>query len=1249
MSSDLILSLKIKAEAAQARDALRALLRQVRESGRAATDAEREAIRAARERVRETQAVARAHKDMETLGVRSTRTIRNEMKRVEDALGRLRRSSATTGTDMARATDAAKRKMAELKTELAGVKEQSSGLGDKFREIWGGLVAGAAAVGILGKAAKEAIAFESALIDLQRAANTDKRETQELGRELKKLGQELGIAAGEMVKMATAAAKAGIAKDDLLEFTRITALAAMNFDMIPEEAGDALAKLKNILQISVGDMEAFVATINELADNAAASERDVIEALKGGGGSAKLFGLDPKQAAALATGFLNVGASAQQAGTAMRTLLGRIRPAISDTGDAGRALRGIVGDTREFAQVLSGDANAALNLFLRGLSQLSRADQAKALRDIFQEGLDTDNIAKLVGNLQEYEQIAARAGKSDDELIAGLRDLTNLKLESTESELNKLGVAARNAGESLGRLFLPFIRATAVALVYLADAVQVLVDTFPGLSRIGVLAVLFLAFAKPVRLLLGLLGKLGLSAGALTGGVRSLLGIGGRLVAGFRQIVVVGRSVWIMLGSGLRVMAAVRYGLVGLRVAIGGLLGPIGWIITGLTLLWDAWNLFAGDDNDAEKAIEARKKAFQDLAQALKNIGESTRQAQDQIGVALENASAPIKTLAENYKLAAKDIKDALDAKLKAISDNAKEQQRIAEGAGLSERDLVQAQARVVIDAEQEKVEAIRIAGQQMELAWEQTYGRALALAEAAGLKNAQLDKEATDAKIANYKMQEDAYKATIDALVAEEKRHLDAVRNAEEQRYLLKLNTEGRIRALRQRAMSSEEAYADRNKQYEEKMAKAREELAKGNADRARKYADDAMRIAERNAQEVTRTVEEGGKKTQETVVSLQQATEKASGQMEAAAQLAGQAWEQTGKDAEGLAAQVREKADDATASLDKVIAKLDEIKAKQQEGLKLKLETDTTAADTSIENLKKVVEAQRWVAKVEANIDTAKTTLEAWKKDPDNTELALSARVDQTILDTSIANLRAAMAAADLQAPAELDTTPAHAAFDELVKTLNETKTTSSHDVKDNAAAVQKKIDKLKDPTTSKHTIHVYRVEHGGKGGAKDGGTEPAPQKRSSGGWVQAFASGGRAWRRMVGHISGPGTGTSDSIRALLSNGEFVLRARASGIASRVLPGFLERLNAVSTRADLRGLLSAVVNASLPPVPRFAAGGYAVPAAMPTSSESLTVTFRAGDMEAPVRVTDPDSRQMLKDVVRELGRLGLIAGRSA
>lgn len=71
--------------------------------------------------------------------------------------------------------------------------------------------------------------------------------------------------------------------------------------------------------------------------------------------------------------------------------------------------------------------------------------------------------------------------------------------------------------------------------------------------------------------------------------------------------------------------------------------------------------------------------------------------------------------------------------------------------------------------------------------------------------------------------------------------------------------------------------------------------------------------------------------------------------------------------------------------------------------------------------------------------------------------------------------------------------------------------------------------------------------------------------------------------------GYVSGPGTGTSDSIRAWLSNGEFVINARA---VRRLGLDLLRRLN--SGRVRSRDF----------PIPRFAMGGLVGPSTLPIPS---------------------------------------------
>lgn len=155
----------------------------------------------------------------------------------------------------------------------------------------------------------------------------------------------------------------------------------------------------------------------------------------------------------------------------------------------------------------------------------------------------------------------------------------------------------------------------------------------------------------------------------------------------------------------------------------------------------------------------------------------------------------------------------------------------------------------------------------------------------------------------------------------------------------------------------------------------------------------------------------------------------------------------------------------------------------------------------------------------------------------------------------------------------------------------------------------AIQKELAAIKDKTV---TVTVrYRKE----GAMADGGP------------VQAFANGGQAWRRFVGRVSGPGTGTSDSIFARLSNGEFVIKA---SMVKKWGAGFFSALN----------------NGFMPPMPKYATGG---PVNVPVTGGSLgsmNVNFRVGDMEIPVQVTGPNAKQQVRTLVKQLNREKLVAG---
>lgn len=1207
MSNDPGIAIKVQADANAARQTLRELVQSIKQSGREVSEQDRAAIRSAADRVKATRQVVKAHEDMGVVGVRSSRDIKAEIDRINAAMARLAKSSGTTGADLARAGQKAKERIAELNQELSATPSAI----DKLKEVAGALAALAGMAVSFVVATKKAMEFEDALIDLRRAANLTKKEADDMAGPFKALAVELGLSASSVVGLATAAAKTGIAKKDLLDFARVASIAAMNFDMIPEEAGKSLALLKNVLKISVKDMEAYVATINVLADNAATNEAAIIETLMRGGSSGIQMGLTNKETAALATTILSLGASSEQAGTAIRTLSSRIRIAAGDSGKMGKALARVVGDTKKFQQALAVDAKGALLSFLTALKQMPNAERLNALVDIFGQGMDTENISKLADGVDILNKSFELAATSNEELITSLSQLTELKLGSTRSEVNKMSQAFDNATSAIGKLFLPAVRLTAIALQAVAQTVEKLVEIFPVFSRLAILGVSVAVAWGPLKLLFSTLAAVGLRIGSV-----------------FTYLWTASRTLVVGL-TGLRVAS------IGVRAAFAGMLGPIGLVITAATLLYDAWQWF-GKDSTTE-GINKQAEMLDRVSETVNGVALAHEQARDVINGAVGDSTEQIKQLASNYKLASEDIKKTLADQITTITDGAKRAMEVVDSSTMSEQQKILETFRISSQAEADKVKVIEEAGRKMERAWEQTYAKSIALAQQAGIKVEDLDRDALDAKIAIYDLQEQALKRVLEAQLAEEQKYHQKAVALEEQRYLLRLSVEDRIRALKQKTMSEAQAYADRSAQIEEKIKLASSSAAAGNLEQTKRFAEEAMSMAERNAREVVENIQVNGEKATRVVVSEAQATQAAMDQLTRAHQVLDGAIQKTGSQYEAISQKSGGFADETQKKIDENKKGLDALQSKAAEGINTQINADATAAEGEVERLKQLAAASDAEVKLKASLTEATAAIEAWKQNPNHTELAVRALIKTEQLDADIVALQQKMADANLPVPAELKTEGIDEAVAEIEESLGGIETTSEHEVDDNVPAVKKEIDSLDGRNTSSvHTIYVQRVSTGGGDGYRGGGL------------IQAFASGGRAWKRIMGKIRGAGTGTSDSIRALVSNGEYILREKATSLLYRMFPGLLDRVNLASSPRALAEALSSALHGFAPPQIAMATGGLAKAPAMSGTSigESMLVTFRAGDVESRVKIQDPASQMSMKAFAAELSRIKLVAG---
>ncbi|MCI6989287.1 MAG: phage tail tape measure protein, partial [Campylobacter sp.] len=138
---------------------------------------------------------------------------------------------------------------------------------------------------------KVAMDFESSMADVRKVVDFNSQdELNKFGAEIKKLSRTIPLSINELATITAAGGQMGIAKENLLDFTRIASTMATAFDMSADEAGDSMGKLMNIFNTDIKGVTKLGDAINHLSDNSAAKAGEVVEVLKRIGGASQTVG-----------------------------------------------------------------------------------------------------------------------------------------------------------------------------------------------------------------------------------------------------------------------------------------------------------------------------------------------------------------------------------------------------------------------------------------------------------------------------------------------------------------------------------------------------------------------------------------------------------------------------------------------------------------------------------------------------------------------------------------------------------------------------------------------------------------------------------------------------------------------------------------------------------------------------------------------------------------------------------------------
>ncbi|KXA71051.1 phage tail protein [Bordetella hinzii] len=303
--------------------------------------------------------------------------------------------------------DRVQAKQAKLNEYLKAKNEMGEWAGSARTSFIGAGIAVAAATRAFVTPAME---FESAMLGVAKqvdgARDSNGQLTQvyyDMRREIQMLGREMPMATNEIADMVTAGARMGIAKDELIGFTKTAGMMAEAFEMPAGALADSMGKIAQLYKIPIPAIGNLADSINYLDDNAISKGGDIIDFLTRTGGVASAVKVTGQEMAALGSTLLTLGERTETAGTATNAIFQKLAAAESGTKKFKAALSSVGLNAKQVQQGMQRDSIGTLMKVMEAVGKLPAEKQLGVMVNLV--GLEhSDTLAKLANNTGEFRR-----------------------------------------------------------------------------------------------------------------------------------------------------------------------------------------------------------------------------------------------------------------------------------------------------------------------------------------------------------------------------------------------------------------------------------------------------------------------------------------------------------------------------------------------------------------------------------------------------------------------------------------------------------------------------------------------------------------------------------------------------------------------------------------------------------------------------------------------------------------------------
>lgn len=341
--------------------------------------------------------------------------------------------------------------------KISTVTDKLAGLTKGLSMLSGATIVGATAA---------AVSFESAWTGVTKTVNGTPAQLEKVNNGLKELATQTSSSYQTIANYAEIAGQMGVGADNVVAFTKTITMLGDTTNLVGEEAAQAIAKFKNIMQ-GTGEVakeaasntneyyEKVGSTIVDLGNKFATTESDITEMSNRLAVAAHQVNINEQGVLGLSTALSSLGIKAEAGGSAISTVLKNIETQVKTGGEYLEEYAKVAGmSAEEFSNAWENDALGTFQKVCAGIG--NSADGVTV--QLSKLGITNIRQSQAMGALAQSSNVLNQAIDTSNSAWASNTAMVNeaeKRYSTLKSQLSQTWEAIKQAGNELGQSLAP--------------------------------------------------------------------------------------------------------------------------------------------------------------------------------------------------------------------------------------------------------------------------------------------------------------------------------------------------------------------------------------------------------------------------------------------------------------------------------------------------------------------------------------------------------------------------------------------------------------------------------------------------------------------------------------------------------------------------------------------------------------------------------------------------------------------------